>query len=342
MQIKSSNFLVIISALLLFACNDPKRDDHAAFYFWKTKYELTPLEKNALFHLKCEKLYVRMFDVVWDAKSNMPTPIAKLTSVDTLNRFIIIPVTYFKNEVFVQIADSAINALAFNTAQLFNKMAINRNFTFTEFQIDCDWSEGTKIKYFAFLKAIKKQLNDKTLNCTLRLHQIKYKEKTGIPPVDKGLLMFYNMGKMSTKTGLNSIFNEQDANKYASYIKRYPMRLDAALPIISWALHCRRGKVLQILPRRDLSDFGDTSLFLYNKGLIYVKKDTIYKGIVLQRNDFMKVETVFEEDCIAAAKILAKNAPKNGFENIVFFDLDEKTITRFNHEKINDIHAILP
>jgi len=333
---------ILLLAIVLFGCNTEKREDAPVFYFWKTTYELTAIEKLTLTQLKCKKMYVRLFDVVWDEQNNAPTPIAKLKTIDTLSKFTIVPVVYFKNEVFVNIADSAIAFFAQQVAEQINIMAANRNFDFTEYQMDCDWTETSQHKYFAFLTEIKKKLGNKTLNCTLRLHQIKYRRKTGIPPVDKGTVMFYNMGKLSTKIKDNSIFNANDAEKYSNYIHDYPMRLDAALPIFSWAIQCRKNKIVNLLPRRELLDFADTSIFFYDDKYIRVKNTVIYKGILFKINDYIKLETISEEDCEAAARILAKNAPKEGFENILYFDLDEKTITRFNHEKIRDIHILLP
>jgi hypothetical protein len=81
---------------------------------------------------------------------------------------------------------------------------------------------------------------------------------------------------------------------------------------------------------------------LYDGKYIHVKQNSFYKGVIFKINDYIKLETISEEDCEKAAKILAKNAPKAGFENILYFDLDEKTITRFNHEKIRDLHVLLP
>ncbi len=72
-------------------------------------------------------------------------------------------------------------------------------------QIDCDWTTKTAPKYFYFLQQIREKLDAHEdggtfaslamLSATIRLHQVKYPEKSGMPPVDKGVLMFYNMGE---------------------------------------------------------------------------------------------------------------------------------------------------
>ncbi len=45
------------------------------------------------------------------------------------------------------------------------------------------------------------------LSSTIRLHQIKYRERTGVPPVERGMLMFYNMGQFSADPEARAIFD---------------------------------------------------------------------------------------------------------------------------------------
>ncbi|MGG2305049.1 hypothetical protein ACE4Z6_26875, partial [Salmonella enterica] len=92
-------------------------------------------------------------------------------------------------------------------------------------QIDCDWTLGTKEKYFSLLKRIKERMA-LPLSCTIRLHQVKYQAKTGVPPVDRGMLMYYNMGHVEGATETNSIYDPANADKYVSYVKDYPLPLD--------------------------------------------------------------------------------------------------------------------
>jgi len=53
-----------------------------------------------------------------------------------------------------------------------------------------------------------------------------------VPPVDKGLLMFYNMGKISPDLNArNSIYNRADAEAYLESLPNYRLSLDVALPV---------------------------------------------------------------------------------------------------------------
>ena len=88
---------------------------------------------------------------------------------------------------------------------------LNRK-TPVEVQFDCDWTQITKNNFFYFLSYFKKQLANRismttpdplrdlqtepVVSATIRLHQLKFPEKTGVPPVDKGMLMFYNTGNL--------------------------------------------------------------------------------------------------------------------------------------------------
>lgn len=66
---------------------------------------------------------------------------------------------------------------------------------FKEILIDCDWTEKSQKNYFYLLQQIKKEFPTAKLAATIRLWQYKYAEKAGTPPVDKGLLMCYNLAK---------------------------------------------------------------------------------------------------------------------------------------------------
>lgn len=324
------------------SCKNDKQHNSPSFYYWKTVYELSPMEKITLSHLKVEKLYLRLFDVVWDAEKQQASPEGLLKVNDDLSRFAIVPVVYINNEVFIELPDDKISQFAYLVHQQLKEMAVNRNFTFTEYQLDCDWTQSTQKSYFKFLKALK-QLDKQWLQtATIRLHQIKYKNKTGVPPVDEGVLMFYNMGEINAKPYNNSIFNAKDANKYSRFIAQYPLPLSAALPIYSWGIHCRAGKVKNILPRRQFIDFLDEEYFMIDTPFVRVTKTTVYKGIAFDQNDYIKIEAVTPAMCLEAASILDKNAPKDGYRNIIFYDLDEHTINRFPHEKITDIYDLLP
>jgi len=334
--------LVGFISLLWLGCKEPKKHQEPAFYYWKTTYQLSNIEKITLSHLKVKRLYLRLFDVVWNKEKNGAYPEGLLQAKEDLNRFSITPVVYIKNEVFKNLNLEDSRELAQLVQRQIREMAENRDFSYTTHQIDCDWTESTREKYFAFLTYLKEISQQKKLSTTIRLHQVKYKKRSGVPPCDMGVLMFYNMGEIKADVSANSIFSAQIARKYSSYINTYPLSLAAALPLYSWGIHCRAGKVKQLIPRRRYSDFMDTSKFKVDSPYVYIRTPMVFRGIAFEQNDYIKIEEVNSNECIEAAEILNKNAPDNGYEDIIFYDLDEHTINHFPHEKITDIYNLLP
>ena len=104
-----------------------------------------------------------------------------------------------------------------------------------EIQFDCDWTQSTKEKYFKFLRHFRQLQNDPTfqLSATIRLHQIKFANQTGVPPVNRGMLMFYNMADLESIKTPNSILDLEVAHQYIDSQTTYELPLDFALPIFS-------------------------------------------------------------------------------------------------------------
>jgi hypothetical protein len=100
-----------------------------------------------------------------------------------------------------------IKQLAINTHSKISSLLKQANKSCKKIQIDCDWSQGTKHNYFQFLKQFKALDTTLQLSCTIRLHQVKYPTITGIPPVDEGTIMYYNMGKLNEDRKLNLQLN---------------------------------------------------------------------------------------------------------------------------------------
>src|SRR5207253_10476713 len=130
-----------------------------------------------------------------------------------------------------------------------SRMAEEQGMAFQQLQLDCDWSDSSRRNYFHFVDLLSHRLKAerKIVSATIRLHQIKYAERTGIPPVSRGMLMFYNFGRIQADSDRSSIFNAEDAGRYSSYIAGYPLELDVVLPAFSWSVHSREGRVLGLL-----------------------------------------------------------------------------------------------
>ncbi|MBL7776150.1 MAG: hypothetical protein JNK89_09120 [Saprospiraceae bacterium] len=176
----------------------------------------------------------------------------------------LIPCVFITNHVFQQISEPELEALVQNTARaLSNVGAQFPTADFKEYQFDCDWTAGTRAAFFRFLKKIRPLLPPGCrISATIRLHQYKFPDRTGLPPVDRGMLMLYNTGDIDDPLGGNSIFQAADAEKYLNGAPaNFPLPLDLALPIFSWALVYRDGALWKIIPEPDLTELQDTSRF---------------------------------------------------------------------------------
>ncbi|MGY0035286.1 hypothetical protein [Pedobacter sp. NJ-S-72] len=229
----------------------------SAFYYWKTTFSLDKSQAALLKDAAANQLYLRLFDVIWDEQQKDVRPNAIISINQDIRQFHVVPVIYITNRTFEKLSPDQTAPLAEKINKLINDITTQNKIPYERVQIDCDWTTGTKNRYFAFLKAFK-QLNKKQLEATIRLHQVKYADRTGVPPVDKGLLMFYNMGKVSANLKQrNSIYNTTDAAKYVKYLPLYQLPLDIALPLFSWTIQIREGKVIQIygkIGQQELSD----------------------------------------------------------------------------------------
>ena len=284
--------------------------------------------------LNTKRLYVKYFDVKWNETTQSALPVAKISFEDSLTNFEIVPVVFITNEALLK--TTRIENLTINISQLIVKINEVNCLKVNQIQIDCDWTEATKDKYFLLLKLLKKQFQNCQLSCTIRLHQIKYFERTGLPPVDVGVLMYYNMGQLGNLSK-NSIYNPDDAQKYVRSIPQYPLPLDVALPIFSWAVHFQNNKIQHLISKPNVADFENSAYFYpAQNNVIKVKQSLFLNGYYLKENDVIKLEIMTPKLCKMAAKQVAKYMKKVP-KNIIFYDLDSTNFNHFDHAAFSQI-----
>ncbi len=328
------NFFII--GLVLLSCSNTTTQP--SFYYWRTKVHFSEKEKEALKELRVNTLYVRFFDVDLSDDTHQPVPFGVVDSLNVLPVDLsIIPVVYITNRTFLKLKEAAVVTLAEQVVHKVNGLRKN----YSELQIDCDWSEKTKQQYFNFLKKVKELCPAHTkLTATIRLHQVKYPLKTGIPPVDGGMLMFYNMGNLRKYDGSNSIFDAEIARKYTSYIKGYILHLDVALPIFRWYVHYRNGNIQGLITKKQLPDVSDTNYFKVNENKISytVVHPQLLNGIYYKKDDLLKFEALNDEELADAAKLLQENLVPES-RRIVLYDLDELNINYYEKETLKKVLA---
>jgi len=327
--------LVIIS---FFGCNIEKQTKvEPAFYYWKNKPEkLHPKEIEIVQALEIHKLYVKLFEVEKEIDFGI-RPFAK-TNLKHLPKAIdnieIIPTIFIKNEVLFNSTKLDLQELVPNlihlTEKYYSKISPQSEKSFTELQIDCDWTAKTKDNYFFLLKKLKEK-SGKQISCTLRLYPYKYPKIMGVPPVDKATLMCYNLTNSLKNEHKNSIQDNNELEKYLRSTNKYPVHLDIALPIYSWTLLFQNKTFKKVISIEDLA------LKQYAKQVSplwwEVQESHTVDNLYLRPGDQLKVERVTKEKTEETIALLKKYITFDEFTTLTFFHLDYKN-SKLHHEDL--------
>lgn len=307
-----------------------------SFYYWKTIFQLSPLEKSTLLNNQVQKLYIRYFDIDWNVKTNNPFPQSPIRFEEIPKDYTIVPVVYIKNKVLLNQNIDVLD-LAQKTNDFIQQINTKNKISCQEIQIDCDWTLASRDNYLKFIECFKK-ISGKKLSATIRLHQIKYFKKTKIPNVDQGVLMFYNMGEIAPDS-LNSIYDRNIAKRYLGSLKKYPLSINIALPIYSWAIHIRYGKVIGLRNKIDVKGFKkDPNFVLENAMWLKVKESNYKNGTFYKKGDVLKLEGITANDLLEMADDLEENTAALPAE-IIFYDLDEFNIKNYEKDFFEQIIA---
>jgi hypothetical protein len=316
---------VTIFLIFLFISCINQEKPAISFYYWKTIFKLSTSEKTTLTENKVSKIYIRYFDISLD-KNEQPFPETPIHFEQKPTNLEIIPVIYIKNQVFLS-KNLDISDLATKTNNYINQINSKNKIEIHEIQIDCDWTLNSKDNYLKFIEVFK-QKSGKKLSATIRLHQIKYFRQTKIPNVDNGVLMYYNMGKIASDS-LNSIYERKIADRYLQSLKNYPLPINVALPIYSWAIHIRENKVLGLKNKLVVSEIKkDTNFVRISKIYFKIKHNNYKNGTFYKKNDLLKFETITENDLLEMAIDLKQNLKEVPTE-IIFYDLDDININHY-------------
>jgi len=322
-------WLLMLLVSLLVACSAKTEKINTAFYFWRTTFSLTETEQQYLKDLDVKKLYIRYFDVA--LQNNEAIPVAPIVFNQKPEGYKVVPVVYIKNEVFLQ--NNAADSLAvkvYNYIQQINKSA---NVSVNEIQFDCDWSLKSKQNYFQFIEEFKKL--HPNLSATIRLHQIKYPEKTGIPSVKTGVLMYYNMGVINVGED-NSIYSQKTAKNYINSLKNYKLPLNIALPVFSWGVHVRSNQVTNLIGGLRVNDLTGDQFEKINENRYKVVKDVVFKGRYLAKDDEIKIEAVSADQLKEMMHDIKKNSKYKPNE-IIFYDLNENNLKAYEKEDFKTV-----
>ena len=333
---------LLILVCFLFGCKQ-KSIVHPTFYFWKTNYQNNKSETRYLERFKSQSLYVRIMDVDYNPDLQQATPISPILFSAPLPQSVgIIPVVFIVNQVFSKLDSTQRAVLAGRIATFVEaKVKQSGKLGFTELQIDCDWTKRTRENYFDFLQQLKRHplLKGKTLSVTLRMHQVKNIMSSGIPPVEKAMLMCYNMGNLRKYGAQNSILDQQELDLYLkNYLLNYPLKLDVALPIFKWTVVFRNREYAGISKRISKMQVEDKKLFRQRGNSILYDLLIDLPAAGLKRGDVIRWEEISIEDLLETSRFLSKNL-KSEERNLVFYHLDTDLLKYYTDEDFQKVIA---
>jgi len=313
----------LLLAIILFTSCSERQSHPYTYYYWKTNLALDKTEKKALAESTTHFLCTRFFDV--DKVNGKFEPVAVITKDQSFStEKEIIPTVFITNRTFYHIKTDEIQFLAKSINELIQKKVKDYQLASSpEIQIDCDWTAGTKDDYFKFLNELKK-ISGKEITCTLRLHQVKDKNLTGIPPVEKTYLMCYSTSSPLENSDQNSILDINILKSYLSKLEDYPLKnIEVALPIYSWGIltnHLGKHKLINALSKKDLENPNFKKI---SDSEIEILKDGFYFGSFMSRGFKIKAEEISDEQLNEVTRFLDK---KLSSYNIIYYQLDSKFV----------------
>lgn len=326
-----------------------------SFYYWRSSWTLDSLERQTLDDNGVKTLYVRYFDIDRLPDDTIPQPVAPIRSDPNAGPYVIIPVVFIRNRVFEKTPPGALPELVDKVQALVRRINASasvqprslpstrgqaRSVPFDRvhpgaIQFDCDWTERTKDAYFAFLRQYR-QASGAIVSATIRLHQVKYPDRTGIPPVDHGVLMFYNMGNIDAGGG-SSIYDRSIAHQYTPWLRSYPLPLDLALPIFSWSLQIREGRVIQLLDKMNAASFAGDSNFVRTPPTRFTVRQAGFRhGYYFQAGDVIKPESISPDDLLEIVSEVNRHS-NHRIGDVIFFDLDSQNLRQYDKHLFTEI-----
>ena len=334
--------LTCITAVALLASCRKQRTVNTAFYYWKTVYETNATEQQYLNSLHCKRMYIRVMDV--NNGEIGPVPISPVRFKSPLPPSVqVVPVVFIVNNVLKGQSQAQLNQLASKIVYYVDgKIRQSGKITFNELQIDCDWTRTSRNNYFYLLKQIKtsRALKNRQLSATLRLHQLKNQQSSGIPPVNRVMLMCYNMGNLRKYGPQNSILDQHELEKYMGYnLFRYPMPVDVGLPLFSWAVVFRQHQYIGIAKRLTADSLNNKQLFTVTDNHLHtLLKDLPALG--LKRGDEVRWENVSTAQLKTTASYIGKYVAQDTL-NLIYFHLDASTLKHYTYETLEETAHLL-
>lgn len=299
------------------------------FYEWGLNANYTDTTKKMLDLANTKTIFLHYFDVInhtTEDNYSDPYPTYVINKIDTgFSDYEIVPVVFIANSVNMEYN------LHEKISKLVDQISLSHfNKKFNKLQLDCDWNQNSKSSYFSLIDSLSKKFE---VSVTIRLHQIKYKYDTGIPPVKKGVLMLYNVGELG-RFDENSILESGIVDEYINPDSEYPMELDIALPLFSQTVLKNNDGNLKLLQGQHRSELEESKNIFrkINENVYVVRKDTLFKGFFLSKGFTLKIDSVDFNEIEKSYSFIKESKLKIG--NTILYRLDDQLINKLNFNKI--------
>lgn len=313
-------------------------------YYWRTVFQLDSTERQFLKTHNVGRLYIRMFDVVDNPMiendkmwADKVVPNATIVFKDSVPVAHVVPTVYITLE--------ALRSMMLNEnfgywarlilVRVMNMCSYNEIRGVEEIQLDCDWTEGTRLAFFKLCEAMiegmamREDTKDMALSSTIRLHQLKQE----MPPVDRGVLMVYNTGSFLNPKTSNSILSYDDVKPYLKALNKASLHLDIAYPIYRWGLVYRNGSFKGLLHDTDLSRLQTEKL---KDGRYKVVREGYINGKKMMAGDIIRIEN---SDYETVSKVKGAIEEIIGKEHsTILYHLSSENIRNYEEVEINELY----
>jgi len=206
-----------------------QRTKTMSFYYWHPGFGLDSLQDTTLRRNGVRTLYIRYFDVDWLPADSAPVSLFTTDYRNAAPTGDVIPVISIRDRVFDRLTPATIPGFAAGIFSRVRSINASRRLQNREIQFDCDWSEKSQRNYFFFLQEYHR-ISVQAVSAAIRMNQLRYPDRAGIPPVDYGVLFYFNL--QETDTGdVQSLFERPVAHRFTPSLRSYPLTLDIALPL---------------------------------------------------------------------------------------------------------------
>jgi hypothetical protein len=355
-KVQCINLLLICLVLFLSGCGN--NSSTRSFCWWQRTFRLSAQEQSILKATKANHLYIRYFDVDWNNTQRCALPVGT-TIVESVPPCDFTPSVFITNKVFEHATQPMLDTLAIHIrsrVEMVNRqlltLALKDSLTgninapnlirqWTELLIDCDWTAGTRENYFYFLRRLEEQFPRKALSATLRLWQFKHRDISGIPPVNRCLLMCYNLSNPKAPHTANSIGSAKELDEYLTQ-SNYPHHLDVALPIFGWGVVFHNGKWLGLLGNADVQSFRrDTTHYKeVTVNRFVLQKDTVIGQHYLRYGDEIRMETIRPKELESMVKLIKKRLSLRSNSRLTLFSLDPHYVNQYGTEELLRIYSL--